>query len=53
MTETIPLDEEEKVVLYPRILKSGRKVFFARFKMEKKELAGDQFYLRESMETEI
>ena len=50
MTNNITLDEERRVVLYPREIKSG-KVFYARFRLEKTELAGNQYYLRESMKT--
>jgi integrase len=50
MSANISLDEENRVVLYSRNLKSGM-VFYARFRLEKTELAGNQYYLRESMKT--
>ena len=46
----ITLDEEGRVVLYTRTTKSGN-VFYGRFRLEKSELAGNQYYLRESMKT--
>ena len=50
MTTNITLDEDQRAVLYPREINSG-KVFYARFRLEKTELAGNQYYLRESMKT--
>ena len=50
MTTNITLDEDQRTVLYPREIKSG-KAFYARFHLEKTELAGNQYYLRESMKT--
>ena len=50
MSENISSDEENWIVLYPRNLKSGV-VFYAPFRLEKTELAVNQYYLRESMKT--
>ena len=50
VTQNIQLDEEGRVVLYQRETKSGC-IFYARFRLLKKELAGGQYYLRESMKT--
>lgn len=46
----IRLDEEKKVVLYTRSLKQGV-TYYARFKLDRPELANNQPYVRESMKT--
>ena len=50
MSENISLDEENWVVLYRRNLKS-EVVFYAPFRLEKTELAANQYYPREIMKT--
>ena len=50
MGSLIPLDEDKQVMLYTRELKQGT-TYYARFKVNKKELANNQKYLRESMKT--
>ncbi|MFP6772713.1 MAG: tyrosine-type recombinase/integrase [Alphaproteobacteria bacterium] len=50
MGSFIPLDEDKQVMLYTRELKQGT-TYYARFRVNKQELANNQKYLRESMKT--
>ena len=50
MGSLIPLDEDRQVMLYTRELKQGT-TYYARFKVNKKELPNNQKYLREIMKT--
>jgi len=50
MGSFIPLDENKQIMLYTRELKQGT-TYYARFRVNKQELANNQKYLRESMKT--
>ena len=50
MNNLIPVDEDQKVVLYTRDLKQG-KTYYARFRVSKTNLSNNQEYIRESMQT--